>query len=147
MPQIYPPVSFYYQVFFTGIIEDTIDTRFQSVSGLSAEIQTESYPEGGENRFNHVLPVRTRYSDLVLKRGLVKDSRLLQWFSDTFDSMQVRSVTIDIQLLNEESEPLMNWNVEHAWPKRWSISEFHAQENAIAIETLELHYRSFSIIN
>lgn len=145
MPESYPPVSFYYQVSFNGIGDNAIDTRFQSVSGLSAEVKTEAYKEGGENRFEHVLPVRSSYSDVTLKRGLATDSKLIKWFTDTFDTMQVQPVTIDIMLLNEEGDPLVSWNLVHAWPKKWSISDFDAEQNAIAIETLELHYRTFSI--
>lgn len=145
MAEPYPPVSFYYQVSFNGVGDKTIDTRFQSVSGLSAEVQTETYKEGGENRFEHILPVRSSYSNLTLKRGLVKDSDLIKWFTDTFDSMQVKPATIDILLLNEEGDPLVSWNVVHAWPKKWSVSDFDAEKSAIAIETLELHYRTFSI--
>jgi phage tail-like protein len=145
MAEPYPPVSFYYQVSFNGVGDKTIDTRFQSVSGLSAEVKTETYKEGGENRFEHILPVRSSYSNLTLKRGLVKDSDLIKWFTDTFDTMQVRPVTLDIILLNEEGEPLVSWNVVHAWPKKWSLSDFDAEKSGIAIETLELHYRTFSI--
>jgi phage tail-like protein len=145
MPENYPPVSFYYQVSFNGIGSSAIDAQFQSVSGLSAEVTTETYKEGGENRFEHVLPVRSSYSDLTLKRGLVKDSSLIKWFKDTFDSMQVQPITLDILLLNEEGEPLMSWNVVHAWPKKWSMSDLDAEKSGIAIETLELHYRTFSI--
>lgn len=145
MSELYPPVSFYYQVSFNGVGDKTIDTRFQSVSGLSAEVQTETYKEGGENRFEHILPVRSSYSNLTLKRGLVKDSDLIKWFTDTFNSMQVQPVTLDILLLNEEGDPLVSWNVVHAWPKKWSVSDFDAEKSAIAIETLELHYRTFSI--
>lgn len=145
MSDPYPPVSFYYLVSFNGIGDGTIDTRFQSVSGLGAEVQTETFKEGGENRFEHIVPVRANYTNLTLKRGLVKDSELITWFTDTFDTMQVQPVTIDIILLNENGEPLVSWNVVHAWPKKWSISDFDAEQNAIAIETLELHYRTFSI--
>lgn len=145
MPETYPPVSFHYLVSFNGIGDNAIDARFQSVSGLSAEVQTETYREGGENRFEHILPVRSSYSNLTLKRGLITDSELITWFTDTFETMQVEPVTLDILLLNENSEPLISWNVVHAWPKKWSMSDLDAEQNAIAIETLELHYRTFSI--
>ncbi len=145
MADFYPPVSFYYLVSFNGISGKVIDTRFQSVSGLTVEMKTEPYKEGGENRFEHILPNRPKYSDLTLKRGFAKDSDLIQWFSDSFVSMQVVPVTLDIMLLNEESEPLVSWNVVHAWPKKWSLSELDAEKSGIAIETLELHYRTFSI--
>ncbi|CAN5447687.1 hypothetical protein BH23BAC3_BH23BAC3_07780 [soil metagenome] len=145
MAEYYPPVSFHYLVSFNGIGDKSIDTRFQSVSGLSVEMQTETYKEGGENRFEHILPVRPNYTNLTLKRGLVKDSDLIKWFTDTFNSFQVDPVTLDIMLLNEENEPLVSWNVVHVWPKKWSLSDLDGEQSAIAIETLELHYRTFSI--
>ncbi len=141
----YPPVSFHYIVSFNGIGDKTIDMQFQSVSGLSAEINTEEYTEGGENRFSHKLPLRASYSNLILKRGLAKDSDLIKWFTDTFETMVVKPVTIDISLLNEQHEPLVTWNIVHAWPNKWSVSDFDAEKSAIAIETLELNYKYFSI--
>jgi phage tail-like protein len=145
MTDTYPPVSFHYVVSFNGIGDKTIDTQFQSVSGLSAEMETEAVKEGGENRFTHQLPVRASYTDLVLKRGLAKDSNLIDWFRDTLENLIIQPVTVDISLLNEEHEPLVSWNIVHAWPKKWSLSDLDAEQNAIAIETLELHYRTFSI--
>ena len=49
----YPPVGFHFKVEFIGIGNDN-DTRFQSVSGLNVEYDTESFKEGGENRFEHI---------------------------------------------------------------------------------------------
>lgn len=146
MNENYPPVSFHYVVSFNGISGKTVDTQFQSVSGLSVEVETEPVKEGGENRFTHLLPVRSKYSNLVLKRGMVTDTDLIGWFTDTFDTMIVRPVSITISLLNEEHDPLISWNVVHAWPKKWSVSDLDAEKSAIAIETLELHYQRFSII-
>ncbi|MEX0290383.1 MAG: phage tail protein [Flavobacteriaceae bacterium] len=142
---IYPPVSFYFRVSFNGIGSSTIDTQFQSVAGLSVEMQTETVAEGGENRFEHVLPVRSKYNDLVLKRGLFKDSDLIQWCFDAFESTIIEPVSLDISMLNEEGDPLISWNVVHAWPKKWSVSDLNAESSAIAIESLELHYRYFRI--
>lgn len=145
MMETYPPVSFHYMVSFNGIGDKNIDMQFQSVSGLSAEINTEEHNEGGENRFSHKLPLRSSYSNLILKRGLLKDSDLIKWFTDTLDTMIVKPVSIDISLLNEEHQPLVTWNIVHAWPNKWSVSDFDAEKSAIAIETLELNYRYFSI--
>ena len=65
MTVYYPPWGFYYKVEFE-LSSEPNDARFQSVSGLSVEYDTEEYKEGGENRFTHKLPVRTKFSDLVL---------------------------------------------------------------------------------
>ena len=142
----YPPVSFHYIVSFNGIGDKIIDTQFQFVSGLTVEMESEQVKEGGENRFTHKLPTGSSYSDLVLKRGLATDSNLIRWFRNAFENLEIKPVTLNISLLNEAHEPLMSWNIVHAWPKKWSLSDLDAQQNAIAIETLELNYRTFSVI-
>lgn len=150
----YPPVSFYFNVSFYdenpdgsqgGIYGATYDTRFQSVAGLSAELQLESYREGGENRYEHQLPGRSKYSDLVLKRGLIKSSELIKWCTDTIDRKIIRPKILDVDLLNEKGETLLKWKVVHAWPKKWSISDLNAEKSELTIETLELTYRYFTL--
>ncbi|MEM9544986.1 MAG: phage tail protein [Bacteroidota bacterium] len=147
MVNYYPPVSFYFNVSFNGIGSKRIDTHFQSVAGLSVEMQTESVGEGGENRFEHILPLKTKYSDLSLKRGLFADSDLIQWCFDAFESTIITPVTLDISMLNKEGDPLFSWHVVHAWPKKWSVSDLNAEQNAVSIETLVLNYRYFRIGN
>src|SRR6188768_517748 len=117
MTDYYPPWGFYYRVEF-GISKNKDDVRFQSASGLSVEYDTEEYKEGGENRFTHKLPVRTKYADLVLKRGMLTGSETVNWFLDAFRERLFRPRTVNITLMNEKGEPLRSWNVAHAVPKK-----------------------------
>lgn len=142
----YPPVSFYFKVDFPDISKDRADNSFQSVSGLSVEFETESFREGGENRFEHVLPVGARYTDLVLRRGMLKDSKVVKWCQDAFENMSITPTTVIVYLLNEKGDPVKSWNITHAWPKKWTISDFNAEENTVVIETLELSYQFFTTI-
>lgn len=140
----YPPWGFYYKVEF-GISRNIADVRFQSLSGLSVEYDYESYKEGGENRFEHKLPVRTRYSDMILKRGMLTDSEIINWFNRAFRDRQFEPSDINVFLLNEKGDPLKTWKVVHAIPKKWLISDLNSTENAIVVETLELTYRYFTV--
>lgn len=140
----YPPVGFHFKVEFLGLGNDN-DVRFQSVSGLNVEYDTESFKEGGENRFEHKLPVRTKYPDLSLKRGMLKNSAVIDWCLDAFQNRTFRPVQINVVLLNEQHQPLQTWQVYNAWPKKWSVSDFNAQENSIVVETLDISYSYFSI--
>jgi phage tail-like protein len=142
----YPPWAFYYKVVFGDIGNNKNDVRFQTVSGLSVEYEYENYKEGGENRFEHKLPVRTKYADLVLKRGLLTDSKVTEWFLDAFQNRVFKPTTITITLMNEKGEPLQTWNVKRAIPKKWLTSDLNSGDNAIVIETLELTYQYFTII-
>lgn len=148
----YPPTSFHFSVEFLfpdGAKEPSLlgskDVLFQSVSGLNAEIQTENLLEGGENRFEHVLPVRSKYTDLVLKRGLLQDSGVIQWCRQAIESFQIVPININVNLLDEEHNPLIVWKITHAWPKKWSVTDLNAEQSALLIETLELNYCFFSV--
>ncbi|MFT3843831.1 MAG: phage tail protein [Lacibacter sp.] len=140
----YPPVGFHFKVEFVGIGNDN-DIRFQSVSGLAIEYDTESFKEGGENRFEHKLPLRTKYADLSLKRGMLTDSKVIEWCMKAFINREFKPVQVNVILLNEKHEPLKRWEVIDAWPKKWSVSDLNAQENSVVIETLDLAYKYFNV--
>ena len=140
----YPPVGFHFKVEFVGLGNDN-DIRFQSVSGLSVEYDTETFKEGGENRFEHKLPLCTKYADLSLKRGMLPDSKVIEWCINAFVSREFKPVQVNVILLNENHEPLKRWEVIDAWPKKWSVSDFNAQENSVVIETLDLAYKYFNV--
>jgi phage tail-like protein len=144
MSEYYPPWGFYYRV-EVSISKNKDDVRFQSVSGLSVEYDMEEYKEGGENRFTHKLPVRTKYSDLVLRRGMLTGSDVIQWCLKALRDREFVPADVNVILMNEKSEPLRSWKVAHAIPKKWVVSDLNANENAVVIETLELSYRYFTI--
>ena len=144
MTDYYPPWGFYYRVEFS-ISSQKNDVRFQTVSGLSVEYDYETIKEGGENRFEHKLPGRTRYADLALKRGMVTDSAVILWLLAAFQNRTFVPADLIINLMNEAGEPLRIWNVAGAVPKKWSVSDLNANESAVVIETLELTYQFFTI--
>jgi phage tail-like protein len=50
-----------------------------------------------------------------------------------------------VTLLNEKNTPLQTYNIVNAWPKKWSVSDFNAQESKIVVETMELSYQYFKV--
>src|SRR5689334_10102889 len=83
--QFYQTTNFHFRVQFNApagkrakisktmekLPSNAFDILFQSVSGLDSTLETETVKEGGENRFEHVIPVRRKYGPLILKRGLL----------------------------------------------------------------------------
>jgi hypothetical protein len=52
-------VGFHFIVAFELFPQLLHDFCFQEVSGLTVNVEMESFKEGGQNRFEHQLPVRT----------------------------------------------------------------------------------------
>ena len=143
MSNYYPPLGYHFKVEFAN---QDAEYQFQSVSGLSVDLEIEEIAEGGENRFKHKLPVKSKYPNLVLKRGLLVDSELIKWCREAVDDLIITPTDLTISLLNEEHEPLMTWNVVHAFPVKWSVADLSAEESKIVIETIELVYSYFKIV-
>src|SRR6185295_2529753 len=100
--------GFFYKVEFEGSSQPN-EASFQSASGLSVEYDTEEYKEGGENRFTHKLPFRTKYADMVLKRGMLVGPSVLsgnsvtKWFLDAFSARPFPAAAINVLLMTEKS--------------------------------------------
>jgi len=139
----YPPVSFYFQLAFGGVSMPN-DNAFQEASGLSTEWEIEEVKEGGLNIYKHRLPTVVKHSNLVLKRGFVTSgSPLAVWCADALSSdftTPIAPQDMVLSLLDSTGAPLAAWTFREAWPVKWSMSEFRAQENALAIETMEFAF-------
>ncbi len=144
MVEFYPHTAFCFSATFELDGAGDHDIRFQEVSGLSSEVAVESVAEGGENRFVHRLPGPAKYPALTLKRALVSDSALIDWFRAAIENLEIKPVELTVSLLNEQFEAVTSWNFTKVWPTKWSFSNLNAEQNAIAVETIELAYQRFT---
>ncbi len=151
MASYYPPACFHFKVELNGVdgADSDAEQRFQEVSGLSVEVETETLHEGGENRFEYKLRKRAKYPNLILKRGLLKGSAFLDWFKSAMNTYFIvvvydfKPADITITLLDEADEPVAVWNVVQAYPLKWSMSDLRSSENAVVVESMELAYQYF----
>ena len=148
MASEYPLVGFHFVVGFELFPQMAHDFRFQEVSGLSVDVEMESFKEGGQNRFEHQLPVRMKYSDLTLKRGMFTlPSAIEAWCINAVQNFIFQPSNLLISLLNEAHVPVQNWYVVNAIPKKVEFATLNAEQNQIAIQTLVLSYNYFNILN
>jgi phage tail-like protein len=142
----YPIPGFHFMVTFDGLPFGIaiIDSQFSEVSGLTAELATEELTEGGENRFVHKLPVRVKYPNLVLKRGLFPLSTpLIRWAKEAINNLDIKPCSVMVTLLNDLHVPVKIWNFSNAYPVKLQVSDFKATDNSLVIETIELAYDYF----
>ena len=143
----YPFTGFHFLVVFEIFPQAPNDARFQEVTGLNVDVGLDTYNEGGENRFVHRLPGRNRYSDLVLKRGMMLVSGLSAWCVDSIENFNYQPTNILISLLNEDHLPVSSWYVTNAIPIKYEISGLNAEQNQIVIESITLRYEYYKTLN
>lgn len=81
----------------------------------------------------------TKYSNLVLKRGMTEDPELYEWHNQwvTGDPAAKRK-NGSIVLLDRQGNEKVRWNFVRAWPAKWTGPSLTAEGNDVAIEQLDL---------
>ena len=137
-----PPVGFYFEVKVAGIA-GIYEAGFENVSGLEVKIETDPIQEGGVNNFSRKLPKGLQYSNLVLKRGLIKGSPLMDWINKAVKNFDFEPRIIEVNLLDGVGEPSINWSFHNAYPVSVKISDLSSRDEKYVIETLEFAYDFF----
>jgi phage tail-like protein len=115
---------------------------FCECSPITVETETMDYPEGGLNTMVHRLPVRTKVSNITLRRGLDPGQDLFRWFMQTLDGKtERRNVTISVYG-PKGSAPVEEWHLRGAYPVKWTGPDLKTETGAVAIESLEFAYES-----
>ena len=135
MPQsVYPPLNMHFAVEFHSK-DLKADISFQSVQGLQVRV------DETENK------KLINYQNIILKRAYQPHSKLVKWCMDVIHNRKKLPVSLTIKLLNANHEMLSGWQVESAMPVAWGVEDLHAQETKILIETIELAYLRFYVLD
>jgi len=139
----YQPSAFYFKVVFGATLGLT-DTSFQEVSGIAAELDTETVVEGGENRYVHTLPKGVKHPRLELKRGIAPmTSPLVLWCRSVFELDFIAPIIaqpVGVYLMNADRIPIRAWSFANAYPIKWEVDGFGSTKNEVAIEKIVLSY-------
>lgn len=118
---------------------------FSEVSGLSSEINLESYEEGGVNGFVHQFPKHTTCPNLVFTRGLVNIDLFFIWYKATIEGF-IEQKNGTIVLLNSQGIPVLWWTFKNAYPVKWEGPTLNASSDEIAVERIELVHQGISMM-
>ena len=131
-------------------VGDITEAAFTECSGLEMSTDVFEYIEGGLNEYVHKLPVRTKVSNVTLKRGFTTSNELYDWYREMENALRqgksfsFRQVTITLRTTVNQ-EDVMRWTLDKAFPVKWSGPAFKADETAVAIETLEFAHHGINV--
>ena len=117
---------------------------FQEVTGMSAQLEVTSYSEGGRNDSVHQLPLRHSWNRITLKRGVTRDTGLWDWYqAGLTESLGARRDGAVI-LLDIDGTAVVSWAFHGGLAAKWTGPDLHAEQNAIAIEQLEIAHEGLT---
>jgi phage tail-like protein len=139
--ELWPVAKFYFEVEFDG---DLGSISFQEVSGLDHETEVIEYRHGDSPEFSKKKRAgMVKWPNIVMKKGIFEeDSRLTEYFMAIYEDKNFyhdadTRVDFTINLLNEQAEPVMTWNVVRAIPVKLSGTDLKSEGNEVAVETIE----------
>ena len=138
-----PILTCHFQVQWEGTV-----LEFSEVSGLNIEVDVVEYRDGLSPEYSPAkMPGLPKYSNIVLKRGIVQGHNEFYEWINTIKLNTVVRKDLTISLLNENHEPVMTWKVSNAWPVKLEGPVLKSYVSEAAIETLELAHEGISIEN
>ncbi len=117
--------------------KDITEGAFSECTGLQIESEIVEWEEGGLNDYKHRMLGRRKYSNIVLKRGVVT-KELLDWYQKFRLGQEFTRANLSIILHGYAGSPELRWNVTGALPVKWVGPTFKSGSTEVALETLEL---------
>lgn len=123
---------------------DGHEIAFQEISGLTLETEGIEYRAGNDQTFlKQRIPGLKKHGTLTMKKGVFKGhDDFYTWFNDVQANPERRKA-ITISLLDEEGQPVVTWNVNNAFPVKFSAPDLKADANEIAVESMEFAFEGF----
>ena len=113
---------------------------FSECSALTVETETFDYAEGGMNDYVHRLPVRTKYGNITLKRGINEGRELFDWFKLCLRDGGSRAMprkNVSILIYDSQQKVARRYDLHDAYPVKWTGPDLKSDAGAVAVETLE----------
>ena len=103
-----------------------------------------SYSEGGRNDSVHQLPVRHSWNRITLSRGVAVGPALWAWYEAGLTGSLGARRDGAVILQNPLGVPVMTWAFRAGLAARWSGPEFNAEQDGLAIESLEIAHEGIT---
>ncbi len=131
---IYPYKKYNYKV----LIDNSEEAGFSEVSAPDITSDPVEYREGNMAGITPgKQPGIIKYSNVTLKRGTTDSQAFVTWMKTVLEG-KVERKTVVITLLDDAMGEVASWQLEKAWPTKYTAPDVNATSNEVAIESLEL---------
>ena len=117
-------------------IEGVTVAGFRNVEGLDSETEVVEYQDG-DDIYLRKRPGRTKFSNIVLKRGYVATEELWEWRKKVMDGVVERK-SGSVILCDDTNEPICRYNFFEAWPCKWKGFTLDGKGTDAMVEEMEI---------
>ena len=132
MPPVFredPYAGHHFEIVINGISDDgtAVKGSFSECSGLEASMDPIEYRNGSEDFTVRKIPGLKKFTNIVLKRGIIGDLALWNWILEGLNGTVHRTEGAVI-LLDEAKQEVMRWNFKRGWPAKYTGRGLQRQE-------------------
>ena len=119
---------------------------FSEVSGLEMTMEPKVISEGGRNWGEIQRVGQTRFSPIVLKRGVTDSTDLFNWFNlVTRGGNYGFRLDGTITVKGAQAETILTWKLSDVLPTRFKGADLSSTASQVAIEELTLIHESLTL--
>lgn len=119
-------------------IEGVTQGAFTACDGLEASIDVVRFADGAiDSVLERKRPGRSRYANIVLRRGSVNNNELWTWFKQALDGKVERKAG-SVIVCDDTGKEIYRYNFFEAWPCRWKSLALSTEDPGTLVEELEL---------
>ena len=117
-------------------IEGVTQGAFAACDGLEARVDVVDFSDG-DNLTARKRPGRTRFANIVLRRGMVNNTELWNWF-EAVTAGQIQRKAGSVIVCGDDGNELFRYNFFEGWPCRWKSLELDADKPGTLVEEIEI---------
>jgi phage tail-like protein len=155
VPEEDPLITFRFEMQLTvrdsqrfGLSSPLCSGKFSEVDGLEMSNEVKTIKEGGNNLSQIHLVGPVTYGQLTLKRGMTPNFDLWKWFKAAAGGeANGRGTTAQGALLISDASntPRVRFEFADCLPIKIKAPSFNAKDGAVAIEEMQIAYKSFTV--
>jgi phage tail-like protein len=130
--------------FFALNIDGMEIAWFTGCSGLNIEFdKMEQQQINNQGKFKTTLKVagRAKYGDVVLKRGLTTNKKLMDWFEEVASAGKATPYkTGSIIIYDRLGGEVARFNLTNMWPSKINVSNLNAANDELMVEEVTMKH-------
>ena len=137
----YPYKKYNYVVAIDGVKQ----AGFSEVSAADTEVQPIEYREGNAKKMTAVkLSWLVKYGNVTMKWGISDNKEFTDWIKKC-EGGETERKKVTIQLMDDKNTEIKaQWELDDAWPTKYTAPDFKALENEVAFESIEFCHEGLS---
>lgn len=126
---------------------DSMQLRFQEVSGLDSQAQPAEYKRGNSPAFSVIkMPGLKKISSATMQKGLAPNTKTVSDYLDPVKNKnKIKKSDVTIELMDEDNQVEMTFILKNAFPTKIVQDPTKGSDTEIAIESMEFAHEGVTI--